>query len=122
MRELQLLAEDLREVVEGDLDLERVLALLLARLALAVGVTLLAAVEGVALVALALTDAARLLVAEAKLGDVDLRHGDRHGVFALPAEQLAVRDVFAQVLPYAPLDDVAEARVILIDVEGHRAA
>ena len=48
-------------------------------------VTLLAG-HGVARVPVALTDAALLLVAEAKARDVDLRDRDRDDVFALLAE------------------------------------
>ena len=35
--------------------------------------------------------------------------------------QLALRDVLAQVLPDLAADDVAEARVVLVDLEAHRA-
>ena len=39
----------------------------------------------------------------------------------LPAEQLALRDVLAQVLADFAAHDVAEAPVILVDLQGHAA-
>src|SRR5262249_12512741 len=104
VRQLELLAEDLRELLERDVDLEHVLALLLAGLAV-----LRLAVERLAVVALALADAAALVLAEAELRQLDLRQRDRHVALALLADQLAGRDVLLQVLLDAPAHDVAEA-------------
>ena len=78
------------------------------------------AAHRIADVAVALTDAALLLVAEAKARDVDLRNGDRDEVLALSSDQLALRDVLAEVLPDLAADDVPKARMILIDLEAHR--
>jgi hypothetical protein len=102
VRELQLLAEDLRELVERDLGLERVLALVLAGLALAVAVLALFAADRIALVTLALTHAAALLVGVAEARDVDLRDGDGHDVLPLrpissPCEMYFLR--FCRILP-----------------------
>jgi hypothetical protein len=121
-RELKLLAEDLREVVERDIHLDGVLALALSGLALAVAFALFAAVHGVAGLALALPDAPLLLVAEAKLRHVDLRDGDADGVFALPPEELALGDVPPEVVADLAPYDVSESRVILVDLESHRVS
>src|SRR6201999_3202803 len=101
------------------LDLERVVARLIARLARAVGVGI-ALAEAVADVALPLPHAALVLAAEAEARDVDLRQRDRHLVLALAPDELALRDVLAQVLLDLPAHDVAEAAVVGVDPEGHQ--
>ena len=85
-------------------------------LALAALFALLAA-DRIAGIAVALPRAALLLVAEAEARDVDLRDRDRDEVLALPADELALRDVLSQVLPDPPADDAAEARVVLVDLQ-----
>jgi len=82
---------------------------------------LIAAVDGIARVTVPLADAALLLVAEAEARDVDLRDRDRDEILALPPHELALRDVLAEVLADLAADDGPEARVILVDFEGHRA-
>ena len=105
----ELLAEDGRQLVERDVDLERVLALALPRLLAALALLLaLATADGVARVAVALARTALLLVAEAEARDVDLRDRDRDEVLALPADELALRDVLAEVLADLAPDDRAE--------------
>src|SRR5690606_22845260 len=81
--------------------------------------SLLLAAERIALLAVALPDAALLLVPVAQLGDVDLRDRDGHDVLALLPDQLSLRDVLAEVLPYATTDDLLEPPVVLVDAEGH---
>src|SRR4029077_8741208 len=90
--QLQLLAEDLRQLLERQLDLQRVLALLVARLARPV-LARLALAQRVADLALPLPYAALVLAAEAEARHVDLRQRDRHHVLALAPDQLALRDV-----------------------------
>src|SRR5580704_3765667 len=116
--ELQLLAHDLRQLLQRQLDLQGVLARLVAGLAAAVGVGI-ALAQAVADVALPLPDAAPILAAEAEPGDVDLRQGDGDQVLALAADQLALRDVLAQVLLDLAAHDVAEAAVVGIDPQRH---
>jgi pimeloyl-ACP methyl ester carboxylesterase len=77
---------------------------------------LLFATDGVAGVTLALPDAALLLVAEGEAGDLDVRNGDRHEVFPFPTHHLALRDVPPQVLSNLAPHDVAEPRVILVNL------
>src|SRR5262249_52565123 len=108
--QLELLAEDLREVFERDLDLEHVLARVLARLAL----TALAR-HRLALLAVSLADAPLLVLAEAEPRQHDLRHRDADVLLPLLADQLARRDEALQVLFDLAADDLAEPRVILVD-------
>ena len=120
VRELELLAEDVRELLERDVDLEAVLAGALAGLLAALALLALFAAHRVAGLAVALACATLLLVAEAEARDIDLRDGDGDEVLALPPDELALRDVLAQVLPDLAADDRAEPRVVLIDLQGHR--
>ena len=113
-RQLQLLAHDLGQLFQRQLDLQRVLARLIARLARAVGVRVTLA-QAVADVAGPLPDAAPVLAAEAEARPVDLRQRDRDQILPLAPDQLALRDVLPQVLFDLPADDVAEAAVIRID-------
>src|SRR5262249_53811862 len=110
---------DLRELLERQLDLERVVARLIAGLARVVLVGI-ALAEAVADVALPLPDAALVLAAEAEARDVDLRQRDRDLVLALAPDELAVRDVLAQVLLDLPAHDVAEAPVVGVDPQRHQ--
>src|SRR5207244_13284518 len=86
-RQPQFLAEDRRQLLHRDVDLEQVLARLVAGLALA---RLRLATEDVARLPVALRDAARLLRAEAEVRDVDLRQRDGDDVLALLAAHLAL--------------------------------
>src|SRR5665213_1329527 len=116
--ELQLFAHDLRQLFQRQLDLQRVLARLVAGLAAAVGVGI-ALAQAVADVALPLPDAAPVFAAEAEPGDVDLRQRDRDQILALSTDELALRDVLAQVLLDLAAHDVAETAVIGIDPQRH---
>jgi hypothetical protein len=115
----ELLAHDLRQLLERDLDLERLVALALAGLAGAALAVLLLPADRVSGVALALSDALPAVVAEHEARDVDLRHRDRHRALSLRRDEVAARDVFAQVLPNFPANDLAEATVILFDARNH---
>ena len=117
-RQLELLAQDLGELLQRDLDLEQVLARSIAGL-LPCARLLFALAERIAALALALPDAALLLVAELEVRDVDLRQRDRDRVLALLRDHLALRDVLAEVLLDLAADDLAEAAVIEIDLLRH---
>ena len=88
---------------------------LVAGLALA-ALLLVALAQRVAGLTIALADAAALLVAEAEARDVDLRDGDRDEVLAFAPDQLALRDVLAEVLADPPADYLSKAAVILVDL------
>ncbi len=81
--------------------------------------SLLAADDGITWVAVPLTCPPLLFVAEAEARDVDLRDGDRHEVLPFPPDQLSLGDVLPEVLPDPAADDAAEARVVLVDLQGH---
>jgi hypothetical protein len=66
-----------------------------------------------------LPDAAALAIAVHEARDVDLRERDAHEILPLPTDQLALGDVSAKVLPDLPPHDGSEARMILIDLQGH---
>jgi hypothetical protein len=85
---------------------------------LAVGV----AADGITGVAVTLPRPPALPVTEREPGDVDLRERNRDDVLALPADELALRDVFAQVLADLATDDGAEARMVLVDLQRHGLA
>src|SRR5262249_45728410 len=121
VRQLELFAEDGRQLVEGDVDLEDVIARFAACLSLA-RLLLVAAADRIAWVAVALTDAAALLVPEAEAWDVDLGDGDRDEVLAFAADQLALRDVFTEILANSPSDDLTESAVVLVDLQRHAAS
>ncbi len=95
------------------------LAGLVAGLAVAVGVGI-ALAEAVADVARPLPDPAAVLAAEAEARDVDLRQGDGDEILPLAADQLALRDVLAQVLLDLPAHDIAEAAVVGVDAKRHQ--
>src|SRR6185369_12957134 len=105
---------------ERDVHLEDVLALALPGVPPAVA--LLRGRERIARIALALADAALLLLAEAEVRDVDGRHGDRDELLPLLADHLSLLDVLLEVVLDAAPDDVAEARVVLLDFQGHARA
>src|SRR5262249_7502454 len=86
-RQLELLAHDLGELLQRDLDVEQVIARAVARL-LALPRLLLALPERIADLAVALADAALLLVAVLEVRDLDLRDRDRDRVLALLRDHL----------------------------------
>src|SRR5690606_37036001 len=107
------LGEDVGELVHRDVDLEDVLAFLLAALALArAGLA-----DRVALAPLAHADAA--VVAVTERGDVDVVNRDRDEPLALAADELAAREKAPQVLADLAADDLPEALVVLFDLVDH---
>src|SRR5205823_8326756 len=117
-RERQLLAEDVRELIQGKVDFQRVLSLALPGLALAVAFHR-AGSEHRARLAFSLADASLLLVTVAEVGDVDARDGDGDEVLPLLPDHLPLLDVLAQVGLDAAADDLPEAAVVLLDLERH---
>jgi hypothetical protein len=97
-----------------------VLARILPGFAFPVLVTLFTA-DGIADVPLPLSDATLLPIAETEARDVDLGNGNRDEILAFSSDELAVGDVFAKVLPNLTADDIPKARMILINLEAHRA-
>src|SRR5205814_280787 len=112
VRQLQLLTEDRRQLVHRDLDLEQMLAWLVAGLALGV---LRIFTEYIPRIAVALPHPARLLRPETKMRNVNLRQRDGDKLLALLAEHLPLRNVLAQVLFDFSANDLAKSPVILID-------
>ena len=112
------LAEDLRQLVEGQLDLEDVVP---GGLAGAAGRRrrLARAADRGADVARPLPDAAAALGPVAELGDVDLRQGDRDQLAPGLADHLAVRDVLPQVGLDLAADDLLEPIGIALDFTHH---
>src|SRR5262249_13511988 len=96
-RQLELLAHDLGELLQRDFGVEQVIARAIAGL-MALPRLLLTLAERVADLALALPDAALLLVAVLEVRDVHARQRDRDGVLTLLRDHLALRDVLAEVL------------------------
>src|SRR5262249_61065344 len=115
-REGQLPAEDVGHLPQGQSDLEDVAARLVAgalpRLALP-------RPERLPDLSRARADAARPLVPEAELRDVDRRQGDADQVAALLADHLAPADVFRQVALHLAAYDPPEALVIVFDSLSH---
>src|SRR5205085_2035185 len=105
--QLELLAEDLRELGELDVDLEEVLARSVARARALAGLAV--AADRLADLAVSLADAALLLRAVLEAGELDLREGDRDEVLALLPEELSLGDVLAQLLLDLPAHDLHEA-------------
>ena len=78
----------------------------------------LALADDVAFLAVAGADAAGV-VAVAEVRQLDAADGDADQVLALLADQLALGEELAQVLPDPALDDLAEALVIFFDLQDH---
>ena len=117
-RERQLLAQDVGELVEREIDFQRVLSFALPRLALAVAFHGSGSEHGAGL-AVALADAALVLVAVSEVRDVDGRDGDGDQVLPLLPDHLPLLDVLAKVLLDPPADDLAKPAVVLFDLQRH---
>ncbi len=115
-RQGQFLAQDGGQLFQGQLNFQDVSARLIAGAGLIVA---LDRTERRAHVAVALADAARSLVAVAKLGYLYLRQRDADEVFPLLADHFAAADVLAQVAFHLAADDLAEALVIAFDFLAH---
>ena len=113
----QLFAQDLGQLVHGQLDFEDVLPGCVA--GPGAGLAVARAADRRADVARALADAAPVLGPVAELGDLDLRQGDRNELAPGLADHLAVRDVLTQVgLDLAP-DDLLEPIGVTINFSNH---
>src|SRR5262249_49963811 len=111
-------AENLRELVERQLDLEDVMPGSIARLSLALLPLTRAANRG-ADVAWALSDPAAVLGPVAEFGNIDLRQWDGDQLAPGLADHLAVRDVLSQVGLDLPADDLLETVGIPLDFSHH---
>src|SRR5207237_4404899 len=117
-RERQLLAEDVRQLVEGEIDFQRVLSLALPRLPLPVALDRAWSEHRPGL-AISLADAPLVLVPVPEVRDVDGRHGDGDQILPLLPDHLPLLDVLAKVLLDAPADDLVTARVVRFDHPRH---
>ncbi len=111
-RQLQLFTEQVGKLLDRDLDLAQVDAGLVAGSAVPAR---LAAADGGAFVPVALPDAGHLLPSVSDLGQLDLRQRNRDDLAAALADQLAARDVLAQVLLDATPDDGVESLPVPLD-------
>src|SRR5262249_5640075 len=96
-RQFKLIAQDGREIIQGNFACEDVLAGVPAGLAGAF--FLFAGAKRRADFAVTLSDAAGAVLAVAKVRNVQLRDGDTDQVPPLAADHLALRDVLPEVLP-----------------------
>src|SRR5690606_36415935 len=110
VRQRELFAEDVGELLEGDVVLDEVIAWLRARLLFAFA-GFVRRRERIPRLPVALGDTPLLALREAEAGDVDLRDGNGHDVLPLLAHQLPLRDVLPEVLTDLTSDDVSEAGV-----------
>jgi hypothetical protein len=119
-RKLEFLAKDSSQFLEGNVDLEHVLARVAACLPLPrLRITRR---NRVANVAFTLADAALILGPIPKTRDIHLWQWNGDGLLALTPEQLAVADVLAQVLLDLAPNDLAEPAVILVYLLAHAAS
>src|SRR5690606_25951522 len=118
--QLQHLPQHLGQLVEGDLDLQPVLARIGACLAgAALALADAAGLQHVPGVAVAHAGAAGVPMVEHEVGEIDGGHRDGDGVLALLADHLPLGDVSLQVLLDLAPDDLPEAGVVLFDLQRH---
>src|SRR5690606_23591116 len=117
--ELELLPENVGELVERHVHLEQVLARILAGLSRPVFALARFTAHRVAGVAVPLSHAALLAIAEHEAGHVDVRHRDADEILAFAPQQFPLGNVASQVLPDLAAHDVSEARVVLVDLQRH---
>src|SRR4051794_35879510 len=114
--ELQLLGQDLGQLVQRQVHLHQVLALLGAALGAA-----LALADDVALLAVPGADAGGV-VAVPEMRQLDPPDRDADQVLALLADQLPLGEELAEVLPDPALHDLPEPLMIFFDLEDHETA
>ena len=107
-RQLEFFAEDVGQLVERDVDLEDVLP----RIFPAHSALPLVIADRLTRLAVALSDAAGVVVAVTEARQIDPVYGDADEVLALFADQLAARQKLAQILADPSLDDLAEALMV----------
>ncbi len=118
-RQFQLVAHDLGQLFQRNFDLQDMAAGIAAGLAACRLHPGVARADRVALFAVALTDAARAVLAVAKVRHVELRDGNADQIAPLAADHLAVGHVFPQVLAnFAPYD-LLETRLVSVDFDKH---
>ena len=116
-RQGQFFAQDGGQVVHGQLDLEDVMPGRIAGPGAAVAVA--RAADGRTDVARALAHSAPVLGPVAKLGDLDLRQGDRNELAPGLADQLAMRNVLTQIRLDLAAHDLFEPIGVMIDFSNH---
>src|SRR5262245_54270191 len=116
-RQLQLFSKDLGKLIEREIDLHDVLP----GLGAALGTFALALADDIAFFAVAGADALRV-ISVSEVRQLDATHRDRNEMLAFLADQLALGEEFAQVLPDPALDDLAEALVIFFDLQDQLTA
>src|SRR5690606_28178833 len=119
-RQLELLAHQLGQLLDGELDLADVVPRRVAGLARAVRVAVRA--QRRARLALALADAAQVTAAVAEVRQLDLRQRDRDQLLAPPPDQLASGEMPLEVLLDLAADDVLEPPAIALDTPDHTAS
>src|SRR5215212_5333620 len=118
-RQLQLVAQDRRQLFERNIDFHQ---MAVARIAAggALPVLRIAAFgDGLALFAIALPDAPCPVVAKSEMRNIELRHRDTDQIATLPADHLAVRDVLAQILADSAADNLSKAALIALNFHDH---
>ncbi len=115
--EFEALAEDFGEFVEGEFDLQNVVAGGVAGGAWLVAIG--GAADGGSYVTGALSDASGVSGAVAELGDVDGRHGDGDQLAPGLADHFAMRNIFAEVRFDLASHDLFEAVGVPFDLSYH---
>src|SRR5437879_11786198 len=117
-RQFELFREDLRKLVHGEIHFKDVAARSIAGLTRAVLIHI-AGSQRLTGLALALSDAASVAAAEAEVRHFDLRDRNADKVLSLFTDQLALRNVFLQVLLAAAPDALPKAEIVLFYIENH---
>ncbi len=120
-RQFQFVAEDGGQFFERHFDFENVRAGIAACFSFAVPFLSAAAGDRLADFAVSLPDAAGAVLAIAEMRHIELRQRNADQIAPFTADHLAVRNVFTQVLANFPPHNLAEAAMIVVDVEGHVA-
>jgi hypothetical protein len=115
-RQGQFLAEDVREFLKREIDLEDVAAGLIPRAPLAFPLRLR---QRLPRLTFALADAARVLAAVAELRQLDARDGDADEVAPFFADHFTARDVLGKVAFDLAAHDLAKALMITFDFLSH---
>src|SRR5262245_49249988 len=108
VRQLQLLAQDLGQLFQRDIHFQKVpAARITARRPLSV-TRIATLADRLAFFAVPLPYAARAVVAKPKMRHIERRHRYADKIPALPANHLAVRHIFSQILANPAADNLLE--------------
>src|SRR5215510_9523793 len=108
----QFLGKDLRELFHGEVDFEDVCARSITGLTITVFVDF-AGRERCSGFSFTLSDTTCVSASEAEVRHFDLRNRDADKILSLLADQLALRNVFLQVLLDLAPNDLPEPKIIL---------